>query len=321
MSPNPAITVVVPTRDRRQMVVATVQDALRQRDVDLEVIVVDDGSQDGTEAALLALDDDRIYIFSHPRSLGQALARDSGVAAARGEWVAFLDDDDRWAPDKLRRQLDAAALAGADFVYADAVTADANGRVQDYLRAPNPDTLRNYIRRHNAIPAGSSNVLARTDLLRRVGGFDAALTHLADWDLWIRLTEAGRPARCPEPLVAYILHGGNVHLQQADIAREARHLEAKHQRSSLPGRVDRAVLHAWAGWAHLRGDRPLSAARLYLLAAMRSGRRGYLPAVASALLQHFHLRTPPDRGLTSPDWLVEADQVVAGRGRAATMSE
>src|SRR4051794_5362751 len=303
------------------MVLVTVKDALRQRDVDLEVIVVDDGSQDGTGAALLALGDDRLQMLSHSRSLGQAQARDNGLAAARGEWVAFLDDDDRWAPVKLRRQLDAAARADADFVYTDAVTADAHGRVQDYLRAPDPDTLRGYIRRYNAIPAGSSNVLARTDLLRRLGGFDPALTHLADWDLWIRLTEAGRPAMCPEPLVAYILHRGNIHLQQSDIAREARHLDAKHRSSSLPGRVDRAGLQSWAGWAHLRRDRPLSAAWLYLLAAARGRRSSYLPAVASALLQHLRLRTPPARGLASPDWLLEGDQIAAGRGRPATMSE
>jgi glycosyltransferase involved in cell wall biosynthesis len=321
VSTNPAVTVVVPTRNRREMAVVTVRDALRQRDVDLEVIVVDDGSRDGTGAALLALGDDRLQILSHSRSLGQAVARDNGLAAARGEWVAFLDDDDRWAPVKLRRQLDAAARADADFVYTDAVIADTDGRVQDYLRAPNADTLRGYIRRHNAIPAGSSNVLARTDLLRRVGGFDPALTHLADWDLWIRLTEAGRPAMCPEPLVAYILHGQNIHLQQSDILREARHLDAKHRSSSLPGRVDRAALHAWAGWAHLRRDRPLSAARHYLLAAVRSGRSGYLPAVASALLQHLRLRTPAARGHTSPDWLLNGDQVAAGCGRPATMSE
>ena len=63
--------------------------------------------------------------------------------------------------------------------------------------------LRRRIRARNVIPAGSSNVVARADLLRRTGEFDPSLTHLADWDLWIRLAEAGRPAACPEPLVAY----------------------------------------------------------------------------------------------------------------------
>src|SRR5690242_16683672 len=99
------------------MVVATVLELFDQRDVSLEVVVVDDGSADGTREALAALQDPRVRVVRHDQSRGQAVARDSGVAAARAEWVAFLDDDDRWSPDKLRRQLDAAAAVDADFVY------------------------------------------------------------------------------------------------------------------------------------------------------------------------------------------------------------
>jgi glycosyltransferase involved in cell wall biosynthesis len=305
VSAIPEVSVVVPTRDRRDMVVATVRGLFDQRDVALEVVVVDDGSFDGTREALAALDDPRVTVVRHDTARGQAAARDSGVAAARAEWVAFLDDDDRWAPDKLRRQLDAATGAGADFVYATAVTVDSRGRVRDYMAAPDPQTLRQRIRARNVIPAGSSNVLARAGLLRQVGGFDPALTHLADWDVWIRLAERGRPAACPEPLVAYVLHEGNIHLAQSDLAAEARHLKAKHARSSLPGSLDRADLDGWAGWTQQRRGRHLEAARLFALAALRSRRPGYLPAMFSALLQRAGLRAPKIRELPPPDWLVQ----------------
>ncbi|MBE2317957.1 glycosyltransferase [Solirubrobacter sp. CPCC 204708] len=306
MSVAPAVSVVVPTHNRRDTVVSTVRELFAQHAVDLEIVVVDDGSTDGTSEALEALGDPRVRVVRHPRALGQSRARDAGVAAARAEWVAFLDDDDRWAPDKLRRQLDAAAAANADFVYCTAVTASVTGTVFDHLPAPDPDALRRLIRAYNVIPAGSSNVLVRADLLQRVGGFDPALTHLADWDVWIRLTEAGQAAVCPEPLVAYILHETNIHLDQSGLASEARHLRAKHARSSLPGQLDRAALDGWRGWAHQRRGSSLTAARFYLAAAVRSRRASYLPAVASALLEHLRVRRPKVRELVPPDWLARS---------------
>src|SRR4051794_21508918 len=181
----PLVSVVVPTRDRREMVVATVHALFEQRDVAIEIVVVDDGSRDGTSEALAALRDPRVKLVRLDVSRGQGVARDTGVAAARADWVAFLDDDDRWSPDKLRLQLESAAAAGADFVYCAAVAADPAGSVRRYMAAPDPQILKQRIRARNVIPAGSSNVLARAELLRRVGGFDPALTHLADWDLWI----------------------------------------------------------------------------------------------------------------------------------------
>jgi len=297
------------------MVVATVRDLLHQREVALEVIVVDDGSRDGTSAAIAALTQPGVRLVRHQRALGQSAARDSGVAAATAEWVAFLDDDDRWAPDKLRRQLDVAAAADADFVYTAAVTTDSAGRVREYLEAPDPEALRQRIRARNVIPAGSSNVLARTSLLRRVGGFDPELTHLADWDLWIRLAEAGRAAACPEALVAYVLHDGNIHLAQSQLSAEARHLKAKHAESTLPGQLDRADLDAWAAWASLRRGHELTAAGQFALAALRGRRPGYLPAMVSALLLWARLRAPKEVHLAPPDWLAgaPANPLVHGR--------
>jgi hypothetical protein len=219
--------------------------------------------------------------------------------------VALLDDDDRWAPDKLRRQLDAALATRADFAYCAAVTASGSGRVRDVFPAPEPAELVRRIRARNVLPAGSSNVIARTKLLRDLGGFDPALTHLADWDLWIRLAEAAPAASCDEPLVAYILHEGNIHLSQSAVAAEARHLRTKHARSRLPGTLDRADLDGWAGWAHSRSGRHLSAARFFGQATLRSGRLGYLPAVASALLQRAGLWQPPVREAIAPEWIVQ----------------
>ena len=86
---------VIPTRDRREGVVATVRHVLGQRDVQLEVVVVDDGSRDGTSEALAALGCAAVRVVRHAESLGLARARNAGLSAASAPWVALLDDDDR----------------------------------------------------------------------------------------------------------------------------------------------------------------------------------------------------------------------------------
>ena len=120
-----------------------------------------------------------------------------GSPQARGEWLAFLDDDDLWSPHKLRRQLDASQAKKAVFGYTAAVVLDEEGVMIDSLEAPPPEQLLSRLLPGNAIPAGASNVLARTDVVSRLGGFDESLAHLADWDMWLRLAHGGRCGRLP----------------------------------------------------------------------------------------------------------------------------
>ncbi len=232
-----AVSVVIPTRDRSRMVVDTVRLALTQRRVELEVIVVDDGSSDGTAEALEALGEPRVTVLRNPASRGVAHARNRGIERATHPWIAFLDDDDRWSPDKLRVQLDLAGAEDADFVYtAGLAVAAADGRVLWRSPAFTPAELRQGIRSRNLVFAGSSNVLARTELLRRLGGFDESLHHIADWDLWIRLTEAGRGAACPEALVAYVVHETNMHQAVIDTAGREGPPAACQARAQQPAR-------------------------------------------------------------------------------------
>src|SRR5688500_7386568 len=115
------VTVVVPTRNRSALLSLTLRSVLRQQDVNLEVIVVDEASTDDTTAMLATVADARVRVIRHETPLGVSSARNRGASEAHGEWLAFLDDDDLWAPDKLARQLQAAQAAGRDWAYTGSV--------------------------------------------------------------------------------------------------------------------------------------------------------------------------------------------------------
>ena len=115
------VSVVIPTRNRSALLATTLRSVLRQQQVDLEVIVVDEASTDDTPAVLAAIGDTALRVIRHDAPRWLAAARNSGAAEAQGEWLAFLDDDDLWAPDKLVRQIQAAEEANRDWVYAGSV--------------------------------------------------------------------------------------------------------------------------------------------------------------------------------------------------------
>ena len=157
-----------------------------------------------------------------------ARARNAGIAVARGEWVAFLDDDDLWAPLKLRSQLDAAHAEDASFAYSAAAWLDERKHFLHALASPDPDGLDVRLLRWNEIWAGCSNVIARTEVIRRLGGFDEHLFQLADWDLWIRLAFDGRAAAVGEVLVGYVMHSQSMLLNdRRDVFAEFRYLVEK----------------------------------------------------------------------------------------------
>jgi glycosyltransferase involved in cell wall biosynthesis len=295
LADRPEISVVIPTRDRWPVLSVTLAGALRQEDVDLEVIVVDDASVDDTPALLLALDEPRLRIVRHDTSQHVAATRNSGIAAASGDWIAFLDDDDLWAPHKLRRQLEAAIAGDAVFAWCSGLVVDESRTVTETWAAQDPSDLLARLLRGNWMPAGASNVIARAEVVRRLGGFDERLRHFADWDLWIRLAAAGPGAACPEPLVAYVRHDQNMILTDPrDLVRELDALADKHSALAAsygvsPDRVipDRAGVLRWLGSGEARSGRRFRAAAYYLRAALRRspyGRRRTLRDAGSALL-------------------------------------
>lgn len=223
------VTVVIPTHNRRVLLKRTLHSVLAQRDVDLAVIVVDDGGSDGTEAAVADLGDSRLSVVRHERSRGVAAARNIGIQQAGTPWVAFVDDDDLWAPTKLRTQLDAlAADPGAGWCCTGSVNIDMECRIARYDEPPPQADVGDLLICQNMIPGGGSGVLASRELTEEIGGFDEVLSNIADWDFYIRLALSSRLASVARPHLGYYVHPQGMAHDVATSAREYRYLDAKY---------------------------------------------------------------------------------------------
>jgi glycosyltransferase involved in cell wall biosynthesis len=243
---EPAVSVVIPTRNRRRLLARSLTSALEQREVAVEVIVVDDASDDGTARDLAALPAGTVTVIDNAEPVGVSRARNAGLAAARGRWVAFLDDDDVWAPDRLRVQLEELdRRPDAHWACVASVVVDASLRIIGAQHPPRAGALPRGILRYNVVPGGASGVLARTALVRELGGFDPGLRILADWDLWIRLALRSPLAAVDRPLVAYVLHGANMTSIPTGFAGELEWIRASY----ADARAEHGVELYEAGWS------------------------------------------------------------------------
>ena len=266
----PLVTVVIPTHHRCALLTRALRSATSQHDAAVQIIVVDDGSTDDTYATVAGLADDRICVVRHERPLGVSAARNRGIAEADGEWIAFLDDDDLWAPDKLRLQVASAEATGRDWSYGGSVTLLPTLEISGAGPPPSAEAACRDLPLRNIVPGGASNVVVRRRLLKRVGTFDPSLRHMSDWDLWIRLGIAGPPAVIDEPVVAYRLHAGNASNDTTDIAREMSVIERRYDHLRRGSPVDRAYVYRWIAWSALRMGRRREALTAYVL-AIRAG--------------------------------------------------
>jgi glycosyltransferase involved in cell wall biosynthesis len=278
MAPSASVTVVVPTRDRLPFLRQAVRSALAQEEVPLEVVVVDDGSRDGTAAWLSEQQDDRLRVIKGERR-GVSAARNAAIAVARGEWLAFLDDDDLWAPQRLAHQLEAALRTGAGVGYGARLIVDAHRRPLRIEEPVAPGLVAERLRRWNVL-GGPSAVVARTEAVRRAGGFDVRYAALADWALWVRLAASERLAPCPQPLVAYTEHLGNMHQRGPwAVLREWERLLG-----ATAGPEDRRAFARWVAEGLLDSGHRCTAARVLAQVALRTREPRDAARVAAALI-------------------------------------
>jgi glycosyltransferase involved in cell wall biosynthesis len=306
------VSVVIPTRNRRPLLARTLSSVLSQRDVSLEVVVVDDGSDDGTRSEPL-LDDPRVRYLRHEKSCGVSGARNAGIERASAPWLAFVDDDDLWAPLKLASQLEALhRQPNAGWASSSAVLLDEQLRVRARQHAPT-DGLLAHLLEYNVIPGGCSGVLARAELVRSVGGFDESLGVTADWDLWIRLARESAHVTVRRPHVGYVLHGQNMTTRRDGLLAELARIRVKHAALRAEhgvGDVDESLWVEWIADVQRRTGRRLAPALGYGRLGLSKRRPGLVArGVAVAVWPGWVRYRDQRRCRRIPhEWLAEAER-------------
>lgn len=200
--PNPLVSVVIPTMGRPLLVVKAINSALQQTYQNIEVIVVIDGD-DQSIVALEPISSPQLRLLRLPNQVGGARARNEGVRAARGEWVAFLDDDDEWLPEKLQKQLAAAQASKApNPILSCKVIARTHAGEFVWPRKLPTEPLSEYLLARSSWRQGeglmqTSTLLTTRRLMQTIGFMDGLQKH-QDWD-WLL-----RAAKAPETSIEFV---------------------------------------------------------------------------------------------------------------------
>lgn len=210
------VTVVIPTYNRVDELDRAVDSVLEQTYDDLELVVVNDGSDDGTLSMLDSYDDHRLEVITHLTNRGANVARNTGIEHADSDLLAFLDSDDSWHPRKLERQVERYRNASedcvavyCDFEYElDGATGDLLSTVADTLSRADEDRpkeggkeLTGEILADYLHSGAGSTLLVETAVARAIKGFDVSLDRFQDPDFLLRVIQEGRLAYVDEPLV------------------------------------------------------------------------------------------------------------------------
>lgn len=200
------VSVVIPTHDRRTVLLESIASVQAQTWRNLEILVCDDGSTDGSRNAVQALmeKDSRIRWIQGEHSGFPGLNRNRGIRAAKGEWIAFQDSDDLWLPEKIERQMQvlrAAPDAGFIYCYAAALLADGSRRRMTPFRVAREGRMFETLLFYSLVQ--TPTVLVRRSLLERVGLFDETmgLTIAEDYELYLRIAAEAPFRFVPEDLV------------------------------------------------------------------------------------------------------------------------
>jgi len=188
----PLISVVIPTYNRAFHLPETINSVLAQTLHDYEIIIVDDGSTDDTERVVASLDAKNVNYLRHKENIGVSAARNIGIKASRGEYLAFLDSDDLWMPGKISRQIELFKnnIQHLGVVYSAArVLDERSNTICAHLTPTSRGEILCSLLKANKLGGGSSSVMIRRQCFDDAGCFDESLTHCEDWDMWIRIAE------------------------------------------------------------------------------------------------------------------------------------
>jgi len=262
----PKVSVVIPVFNRPAAVKRAIESVLAQTCQDFEIVVVDDGSKTDTAAAISAFADPRIRLIRHEQNLGGSAARNTGIRAGSGEYVAFLDSDDEWLPTMLERQLDVFERSSErlGLVYTGTERIFADGSITRRIPRREADLTRALLTEN--VVGETSVGMVRRRALDAIGGFDERLPASQDLDLWLRLSERFLAEAVPDALVK-VAKGNDVGRITANPAGITRGRELYCNKHGEKMRRN-GVLHKYlryTGWTYQREARdPRQARRCYM---------------------------------------------------------
>jgi glycosyltransferase involved in cell wall biosynthesis len=213
----PLVSVVIPTSNRIDLLGRAIKSVVNQTFTDWEIIVVDDASIDTTESIMSEKKSEQIHYIRFHNKSGGAVARNTGIKNSKGDFIAFLDDDDEWMPEKLQKQINCLRDdKQLGICYTGRKTIRKGNLIfgigKNYsFRYPLKENQFKAIMTDNFIGITSSVMIPRT-ILEEINGFDELLPCLQDYDLYIRIIKKWNAAGINEPLVLYHLDGNIKHV-------------------------------------------------------------------------------------------------------------
>jgi len=287
-------SVVIPTYNRAQYLHDTVESVLSQEFGDHEVIVVDDCSSDDTQSVAASFDDPRVRYIRHETNRGGGAARNTGIQAANGDYVAFLDDDDSWHSEKLARQVACLDERSEEWVavYCDYTVHSDRWTPIDLL----PDIVVEFLAQREREPppeggselipkvltrrfplGGASTLMIRTDVAQTLDGFDESFPRHQDWEFLIRILKRGKIAYVDDVLVTKAdtnrpdsdSVARSKRMLMSEFDSEVRAAEADGYDVTEIQRFDMARYHLMNG-EFIRGIKRLSGAKVNAVALARA---------------------------------------------------
>ncbi len=197
------VSIIIPTYNREHLLCRAAQSVLDQTYQDFELIIIDDGSTDNTKQVVESFSDERVKYIQHGKNKGGAAARNTGIKAAKGEYIAFQDSDDEWLPEKLEKQMmafeTAAPEVGVVYVGCHRLENNKKNLLPSSKVAQKEGDIFSALLKENfvAMPA----VLVKRGCFERAGMFDENFSPIEDWELFLRMARDFQFRYIDEPLV------------------------------------------------------------------------------------------------------------------------
>ncbi|MDD5606825.1 MAG: glycosyltransferase [Candidatus Pacebacteria bacterium] len=211
---DPIVSVIIPTYNRADLLGRAIQSVLSQTYQYFEIIIVDDGSIDNTKSLVERFNNERIvYIQRRENSGNSVVPRNTAMKIAKGKYIAFLDSDDEWMPEKLEKQIklfEKLNNSNIGFIGCNVVIVDEKNKKEWEYKIPRCKNIFKELLIMNNFIFNPSSVIVEKEVFNTIGLFDENLKTVQDYDMWIRIAQKYNFDFVPEPLFKYYIHNSNI---------------------------------------------------------------------------------------------------------------